>query len=100
MRASKAPSIEEANKLIDPVEAQVRELLGNHVFAVDEETLEDAGGEILEQGNATIAVYEDLTSGLVATKLHEASADHFVDRAIGNNLGLLRAALTEWSAED
>ena len=88
--AAKASSIEEANRLIDPVEAQVRELLGEHVFAVDEETLEDAIGRLLEQGNATIAVYEDLTSGIVATKLHEASADHFVEGIIGNNLGSIR----------
>ena len=88
--AAKASSVEEANKLIDPVEATVRELLGHHVFAVDEETLEDAIGRLLEQRNATIAVYEDLTSGIVATKLHEASADHFVEGAIGNNLGSIR----------
>ena len=48
--AAKASSIEEANKLIDPVEAQVRELLGKHVFAVDEETLEDTVGRLLEHG--------------------------------------------------
>ena len=88
--AAKACSIEEANRLIDPVEAQVRDLLGEHVFAVDEETLEDTVGRLLERRNATIAVYEDLTSGIVATKLHEASADHFVEGIIGNNLGSIR----------
>ena len=98
--AAKASSIEEANKLIDPVEAQVRELLGRHVFAVDEETLEDAVGEMLEQANATIAVYEDLTSGIVATKLHEASADHFVEGIIGNNLGSIRRLIAGAGVSD
>ena len=98
--AAKASSVEEANKLIDPVEAQVRELLGKHVFAVDEETLEDAVGGLLEQGNSTIAVYEDLTSGIVATKLHEASADHFVEGAIGNNLGSIRRLIASVGVSD
>ena len=92
--AAKASSIEEANRLIDPVEDQVRDLLGEHVFAVDEETLEDTVGRLLEHGNATIAVYEDLTSGIVATKLHEASADHFVEGTIGNNLGSIRRLIS------
>ena len=92
--AAKASSIEEANRLIDPVEDQVRDLLGEHVFAVDEETLEDTVGRLLERGNATIAVYEDLTSGIVATKLHEASADHFVEGTIGNNLGSIRRLIS------
>ena len=98
--AAKASSVEEANKLIDPVETQVRELLGKHVFAVDEKTLEDAVGGLLEQGNSTIAVYEDLTSGIVATKLHEASSDHFVEGAIGNNLGSIRRLIAGVGVSD
>lgn len=88
--AAKASSVHEANELIDPVEAQVRDLLGDHVFAVDDETLEDTVGRLLERRNATVAAYEDLTSGIVATKLHEASADHFVEGIIGNNLTSIR----------
>lgn len=98
--AAKASSIEEANRLIDPIEAQVRELLGHHVFAVDEETLEDSVGSLLERANSTIAVYEDLTSGIVATKLHEASADHFVEGTIGNNLGSVRRLLSHVGISD
>ena len=88
--AAKAPNVVEANKLIDPVEDEVRRLLGKHVFAVDEETLEDAVGKLLAQKNATIAVYEDLTSGIVADKLHQASADHFVEGIVGNSLTSIR----------
>jgi len=88
--AAKAPSVEEANKLIDPVEDEVRQLLGKHVFAVDEETLETAVGKLLAEKNSTIAVYEDLTSGIVADKLHQASADHFVEGIVGNSLTSIR----------
>ena len=41
---AKASSREEAMKLIAPVDAQVRELLTSHIFAVDDETMEDAVG--------------------------------------------------------
>ncbi|HAC19801.1 MAG TPA: competence/damage-inducible protein A, partial [Dehalococcoidia bacterium] len=40
--AAKATDIETANSLIDPVEVEVRRLLGRHVFATDEESMEDA----------------------------------------------------------
>lgn len=84
--AAKASSVEEANKLIDPVEAEVRRLLGGHVFAVDAETLEDVVGKLLDRENATIAVYEDITAGLVAGKLRQASPDRFVEGVICNHL--------------
>ena len=84
--AAKASSVEEANKLIDPVEAEVRRLLGGHVFAVDAETLEDVVGKLLDRENATIAVYEDITAGLVAGKLQQASPDRFVEGVICNHL--------------
>ena len=48
--AAKARNAEAAARLIDPVEAEVRGLLGRHVFAVDEETMEDAVGRELAGG--------------------------------------------------
>ncbi len=82
--AAKARNAEEAARLIDPVEAEVRGLLGGHVFAVDEETMEDAVGRVLAGAGSTIAVYEDLTSGLVAERLLEAGPDRFVEGVVGN----------------
>lgn len=98
--AAKSSSVEEANKLIDPVEQKVRELLGKHVFAVDEETLEDAVGKLLTKTDTTIAVFEDLTSGLVADKLQQASADHFVEGIIGNSLASIRRLISSNGAWD
>jgi nicotinamide-nucleotide amidase len=98
--AAKASSVEEANKLIDPVDQEVRRLLGKHVFAVDDETLEDIVGKLLEQKGATIAVYEDLTSGIVADKLHQASADHFVEGIIGNSLTSIRRLIGSKGVSD
>ena len=91
--AAKARNVEEAARLIAPVEDQVRELLGRHVFAVDEETMEDAVGRVLAGAGSTIAVYEDLTSGLVAERLLEAGPERFVEGVTGNGPGAVRRLL-------
>ncbi len=81
--AAKAPNVDEAMKLISPVESEVRNLLGGHVFAIDDETMEDAVAKLMREKTRTIAVYEDLTGGLVAERLQQASVEHFVEGTIG-----------------
>ena len=82
--AAKAGDEDEATKLIAPVEAEVRELLGRHVFAADDESMENVVGALLRQQNVTVAAYEDLTSGQVAERLQRASPDHFAEGVISN----------------
>ena len=91
--AAKAKSREEASKLIAPVEDEVRGVLGRHVFAADEESMEDIVGALLSERNATVAVYEDITSGLVAERLQQASAEHFLEGVIGNSTTSIRRLL-------
>ncbi len=91
--AAKARDEAEAAALIDPVEAEVRGLLGRHVFAVDDETMEDAVGRELAGAGATVAVYEDLTGGLVAGRLLEAGPDRFVEGVIGGRPDVVRRLL-------
>ena len=91
--AAKAQSTEEASKLIAPVEEEVRRLLGRHVFAVDDESMEDAVGELLREKNVTIAVYEDLTGGMVAERLQQAGPAHFIEGVIGNSVTSIRRLL-------
>ncbi len=93
--AAKARDEDEAAALIDPVEAEVRALLGRHVFAVDDETMEDAVGRELAGAGATIAVYEDLTSGLVAERLLEAGPDRFVEGVTANGPDVVRRLLAD-----
>lgn len=83
--AAKAANRVEAMKLIAPVEAEVRELLGRHIFATDNETIEDVVGGLLRERNKTVAVFEDLTSGLLAERLQQASSEHFVEGFISKN---------------
>ena len=91
--AAKAADLEEAARLIAPVEEEVRKLLGRHVFAADSETMEDAVGKLLHERNVTVAVYEDLTGGLVADRLQQASPEHFVEGIVSNSLTSVRRFL-------
>ena len=82
--AAKAANKEEARKLIAPLEAEVRQLMGATVFAVDDETMEHVVGRLLRSKGKTVAVYEDLTCGQLAERVHKASGDHFLAAFIGN----------------
>jgi nicotinamide-nucleotide amidase len=92
--AAKASSAAEAARLIAPVEQKVRDLLGGRVFGIDEESIEGVVGKLLKDRNAKIAVYEDVTGGLVADRLLEASPDHFVEGITGNGIVTIRRLLT------
>ncbi len=91
--AAKARSVDEAMKLIRPVEREVRGLLGRHVFAVGDEAMEDAVGNLLRDRGVSIAVYEDLTGGMVADRLQQASPEHFLEGTIGNSASSIRRLL-------
>ncbi len=90
---AKAPSKEEALRLIAPVEREVRSLLGNNIFATDNQTMENAVGQLLREKKLTVASYEDLTGGMVAGRLQEASREHFAEGIINNTQTSLRHIL-------
>lgn len=60
---------EEAEKLIIPVEEEIRKRLGDNVYAEGENTLENVVGEMLLNKNLTIATAESCTGGLLAGTL-------------------------------
>jgi nicotinamide-nucleotide amidase len=62
----------EALALLTAEEAEVRELLGDLVFGVDDQTMETAVGHLLTTRGLTLAVAESLTGGLMASRLVEA----------------------------
>jgi nicotinamide-nucleotide amidase len=59
----------EAEALIAAEEARVRELLGDLVFGVDDETMESAVLHLLEERGLTLAVAESLTGGLIGSRI-------------------------------
>ncbi len=91
--AAKAANPDEARKMIVPLEAEVRALLGSAIFAADEETMEFVTGQLLRQKNKTVAVCEDLTCGQLAERLQTASSKSFSAAYIWNSEAALRAIL-------
>jgi nicotinamide-nucleotide amidase len=69
--AAKGLSGEEAERLIVPVEADIRQRLGDVVFGADEDTLETEIAARL--GGARLAVAEQGTAGLAAERLASAA---------------------------
>ncbi len=82
--AARAADIDAARTLIQPVEDQVRELLGNHVFGADDETIESVIGDMLRRRDATISVYEDLSAGAVSDAMRTAAGDLFLEAIVAN----------------
>ncbi|MDI6760966.1 MAG: competence/damage-inducible protein A, partial [Candidatus Brocadiaceae bacterium] len=58
-----------AKSMLDGAEAEVRRLLGEAVFGVEDETLEDVVASLLMKHGLTIAVAESCTGGLVCDLL-------------------------------
>ena len=82
--AARAATIDAANALIEPVEAEVRRLLGNHIFGTDDETIESVIGDMLRQRDETVAVYEDLSGGAVSDSMRTSAGDRFLEAIVAN----------------
>ncbi|MCH8993746.1 MAG: competence/damage-inducible protein A [Chloroflexi bacterium] len=67
--AAKAPTQEEARRLIEPVEEEMRRLLGDVIWGADDDTLESAVGELLRRNDLTLATMESCTGGLLANTI-------------------------------
>ena len=66
---AKATDATAAAALLQAEEARVRAVVGEHVFGVDEETMESAVATLLVLRRATLGLAESLTGGLVAARL-------------------------------
>ncbi len=66
---AKAPTEVEARALIEPEEAKLRSILGDLVFAIDDETMEHAVLARLEARGWTLGVAESLTGGLIGARI-------------------------------
>ena len=68
---AKADTAEEAEEMIRPVMAHVREKLGDLIYGEDVETLEEAVMELLKRRPATFAAAESCTGGDIARRFTE-----------------------------
>ena len=66
---AKAPGRDAAEAMISTLETEIRKRLGDYVYAIDMEEMEDAVGSFLSGQGTTIALAESLTGGLAAARL-------------------------------
>ncbi|BAQ10587.1 putative competence-damage inducible protein [Bacillus sp. OxB-1] len=66
---AKAETLDDANKLIAPVEGEIRAIVGEFVYGVDDDTLSSKAAEMLFQNGWTLSAAESLTSGLFMAEL-------------------------------
>jgi len=60
---------EDANALIDPIEHEIKERLGNAVYGFNDDTMNSIVGRMLKERELKVAVAESCTGGLVSDKL-------------------------------
>ena len=66
---AKAAQVEAVDEIIARVESVVRAILGNCIFAIDEQTMESAILQALKQRGWSLAVAETATGGLLSLRL-------------------------------
>ncbi|MFZ4508925.1 MAG: CinA family nicotinamide mononucleotide deamidase-related protein, partial [Fimbriimonas sp.] len=66
---TRSTSVELADKILDPMEASIRAILGNHIFGTDRTTLEQAILADLAQRGQTLSVAESMTGGALGARL-------------------------------
>ena len=66
---AKAATAEEAESLLAAEEAELRDLLGEFVFGVDDDTMESVVLDLLRAQERTLAVAESLTGGMIGSRL-------------------------------
>ena len=82
---AKAKSLSEAHDLIRPVESKIRDLLGDNIFAEDEETLPGVVAKLLHQNKFSLSICEDVTGGIASQMLFEALGRDFYEGLIVNH---------------
>lgn len=72
--AAKAKNESEADQMIDEIESTVRERLGNVVFGIDEEKLEDVTLNLLAKKGLTLTAIESGLDGLLTRKIKNSAS--------------------------
>ncbi len=71
--AAKARTREDAWELLQPMEEELRMIVGPSIWGTDDETFEAAVGRMLTERGMTVATMESFTGGLLASTLTDVS---------------------------
>jgi nicotinamide-nucleotide amidase len=66
---AKAPTQDEANAMLDAEERVLRDLLGELIFGLDDETMESVVLDLCREAGLTLATAESVTGGLIASRI-------------------------------
>jgi len=66
---AKAPTEKEAEEMLKPLIAQVKDTLGDVVYGVDVDSLEQVVSTLLRERNMTLSAAESCTGGLIAKRM-------------------------------
>jgi nicotinamide-nucleotide amidase len=66
---AKAETQEKALELIEPIEEEIKEILGDNVYATEDITIEDVVAKLLIERRLTISTAESCTGGMIASTL-------------------------------
>jgi nicotinamide-nucleotide amidase len=66
---AKAPTALAARELLEPVEAAVRDIVGDQVFGIDDDTMESVVLQMLTERGLTLGLAESVTGGLVGGRI-------------------------------
>lgn len=93
--SAKAGTREQAASLLEPLEARVREALGDHVYGTDDETMEAVVGRLLAERGLTLACAESLTGGGLGERITTVpgASSYFLGSAVTYALGAKRSIL-------
>jgi nicotinamide-nucleotide amidase len=86
---AKAPTREEAERLIDPIAAEVIARLGAAVFTTEGEDLAEVVGRLLVEHGMTLATAESLTGGSLAARITmiPGASDSFLGSVVSYAVG-------------
>lgn len=105
---SKGKDLEDAKKLIEPMENELRKRFGEDIYGEGEETsIEEVVAKLLMEQHLTIATAESCTGGMVAARLinYSGISEVFMDGAVTysneakmNRLGVKKETLDKYGA--
>ena len=93
----RAHSDEEAERLIHPVEQELRRRLGDNIWGVDDQVMEEQVGEELRRQGLTLATMESCTGGFLAHTITQVpgSSDYFM----GGIVSYTNEVKTAWGVD-